>query len=402
MKEISKRFVTVLLTLAVIFAFTPFVGSMTGDINSYGETNIYNALVMSPVSCDFGKFTDVTGQQVLQERSKTITIKNNGGVPFTVEIVPNSDIHYLPYTEHDLTIAPGKTLTMEICPLEPYSLGAYDCSGTFRLRATGTYGKEDLVAVPYKFSIIRHTHDVSDTDWEHSSSQHWKVCEYANCEEKVNTASHDKKTIKNQKEATPSVPGSTGDVYCSVCGYKVSSGKKVTVSGSKYTWTGSNRSPSVKVYDGSKQLTKGTDYTISMAKNHHTVGKYTITVNMTGKYAGSTKTVFQIIPKGTKLTGVTAGSKKFTAKWNKQSTKMSSSVIDGYQLQWSTSSTFASNNHTKKVKGYSKTSFTIDKSVWSSIQGGKKYYVRIRTYKTTGSGTYYSTWSDKLTVTTKK
>ena len=98
MKEISKRFVTVLLTLAVIFAFTPFVGSMTGDINSYGETNIYNALVMSPVSCDFGKFTDVTGQQVLQERSKTITIKNNGGVPFTVEIVPNSDIHYLPYT----------------------------------------------------------------------------------------------------------------------------------------------------------------------------------------------------------------------------------------------------------------------------------------------------------------
>ena len=34
---------------------------------------------------------------------------------------------------------------------------------------------------------------------------------------------------------------------------------------------------------------------------------------------------------------------------------------------------------------------------------GKTYYVRIRTYTTTSSGTYYSSWSTKsLKVTTKK
>ena len=180
---------------------------------------------------------------------------------------------------------------------------------------------------------------------------------------------------------------------------------KITQSSKELTWNGKNRSPGISLYNyAGEKLVKGpdSDYTISMAKNHHTVGKWTITINMTGIYEGTAKVTFNIIPKGTTLKKVTPGSKKFTATWGKQSTKMSSSVITGYQLQWSTSSTFASNNHTKKVKGYSKTSYTIDKSVWSGIQGGKKYYVRIRTYKTTSSGTYYSTWSNKLTVTTKK
>ncbi|MBQ1395917.1 MAG: fibronectin type III domain-containing protein, partial [Eubacterium sp.] len=179
---------------------------------------------------------------------------------------------------------------------------------------------------------------------------------------------------------------------------------KVTKSSSSLTWNGKNRSPKVSVFDGDTQLVKGQDYTIKMAANHSSVGKWTITVNLCGNYKGSAKTTFNIIPKGTDVTKVqSTSSKTFTVTWKKQATKMSTATITGYQIQWSTDPKFKTGNHTKMVAGYNTTSYTIDKSVWKGIEGGKKYYVRIRTYRKTSSGTYYSSWSDDVfTVTTKK
>ena len=37
-----------------------------------------------------------------------------------------------------------------------------------------------------------------------------------------------------------------------------------------------------------------------------------------------------------------------------------------------------------------------------NLKAKKKYYVRIRTYKTVGKTTYYSSWSASKNVTTKK
>ena len=48
---------------------------------------------------------------------------------------------------------------------------------------------------------------------------------------------------------------------------------------------------------------------------------------------------------------------------------------------------------------------TKNKATESSIKklkAKKKYYVRIRTYKTVSGGKYYSEWSKVKTVTTKK
>ena len=81
---------------------------------------------------------------------------------------------------------------------------------------------------------------------------------------------------------------------------------------------------------------------------------------------------------------------------------MSTATITGYQIQWSTDPKFKTGNHTKMVAGYNTTSYTIDKSVWKGIEGGKKYYVRIRTYMKTGGRNYYSPWSKARAVTTKK
>ena len=49
------------------------------------------------------------------------------------------------------------------------------------------------------------------------------------------------------------------------------------------------------------------------------------------------------------------------------------------------------------VKGYRSVSKTL-----TGLTGGKKYYVRLRTYKTVGGTSYYSPWSKSVTVTTKK
>ncbi len=91
------------------------------------------------------------------------------------------------------------------------------------------------------------------------------------------------------------------------------------------------------------------------------------------------------------LSKVAAGKKSFKATWK------SVASIGGYQIQYSTSSSFKSGNKTVTVSGYKSTSITV-----KNLKAKKKYYVRIRAYKTINGKKYYSAWSSKKTVTTKK
>ena len=76
--------------------------------------------------------------------------------------------------------------------------------------------------------------------------------------------------------------------------------------------------------------------------------------------------------------------------------KKVSAQVTGYQLQYSKSSGFASGNKTVKITSCKTTSKKV-----TGLSAKKKYYVRIRTYKTVGSNTYYSSWSAAKTVKTK-
>lgn len=91
------------------------------------------------------------------------------------------------------------------------------------------------------------------------------------------------------------------------------------------------------------------------------------------------------------ISKLTAGKKQFKATWK------SVKSIDGYQIQCSTSSKFKSGNKTVTVKGYKSASTTVKK-----LKAKKKYYVRIRAYKTINGKKQYSSWSKAKTVTTKK
>ena len=83
------------------------------------------------------------------------------------------------------------------------------------------------------------------------------------------------------------------------------------------------------------------------------------------------------------------GKKAFTLTWKKVA------GVTGYQIQYSTDKKFKNKKATKtvNVKGAKTTKKTVSK-----LKGGKKYYVRIRTYK----GKNTSKWSKTFTVTPKK
>ena len=162
------------------------------------------------------------------------------------------------------------------------------------------------------------------------------------------------------------------------------------------TYNGKVRTPKVIVKDETgKTLVKNTDYTVSYAKGRKYVGKYAVKITFKGKYSGTKTLYFTIKPKATSISSLKAGSKKFTVKWKKQATQTT-----GYQVQYSASSEFSKAKTVTVGKNR-----TVSKKI-SKLSGKKKYYVRVRTYKTVEingkSIRIYSGWSKAETVTTKK
>ncbi|MGN1348510.1 MAG: leucine-rich repeat protein, partial [Acutalibacteraceae bacterium] len=110
---------------------------------------------------------------------------------------------------------------------------------------------------------------------------------------------------------------------CSVCGavskattiYRVSSIKLSTTS---YTYNGKPHKPTVTVKNSAgKTLKNGTDYTVKYSSGRKNPGVYTVTVTFKGNYSGTKNLSFTIAPKAPSLK-VTAGSKKASLSWNKQ------------------------------------------------------------------------------------
>lgn len=244
--------------------------------------------------------------------------------------------------------------------------------------------------------------------------------------------------VRDEKDATCTAAGYTGDTYCKTCNKKLSTGKsiaakghstttktqkataskdgkitttctrcgtttktakiarvsKIKLSKTKYTYNGKKQTPSVTVKDSKgKELKVNTDYKVKLPSGRKNVGTYEVKITFKGsKYSGSKTLSYTINPKSTKLSKVSAKKKGFEAKWKKQSTQ-----TKGYQIQYSTDSKFKSGNKTVTVNKNSTTKKTISK-----LKAKKKYYVRIRTYKTVGKQKYYSDWSKSVKVTTKK
>ena len=172
---------------------------------------------------------------------------------------------------------------------------------------------------------------------------------------------------------------------------------EATISTTNYTYDGKAKTPSVTVKNAAgATLKNGTDYTVSYASGRKNVGSYKVTVTFKDdKYIGSKFAYFNINPKGTSISKLYRAKKAFTVKWKKQSAKMATSTINGYQIRYSTSSKMTNAKY-KIVKGYKYTSKKMTK-----LKAKKKYYVQVRTYKTVSGKNYYSSWSSIKSVKTK-
>ena len=180
---------------------------------------------------------------------------------------------------------------------------------------------------------------------------------------------------------------------CSVCGKTttttVAKASSIKLSRNTFTTNGNVQRPSVTVYDSKgKQLTYKKDFKVDYSNwSSKNVGRYTVTIKLIGNYSGTKTYPYYINPKPTEFVpsnkgGFKAVSKGFTLKWNKQA-----SQTTGYQIQYATKRDF-SNAATITIANPNTTSKTI-----KGRAGNTRYYVRVRTYKKIGNGTFYSNWN---------
>ena len=130
-------------------------------------------------------------------------------------------------------------------------------------------------------------------------------------------------------------------------------------------------------------------YTTKTVKPTYAAKGYTLHICSCGKSYKTNVKAKLTVPE-TSVTRLTKKEKAFAVKWKKVS------VATGYQLQYSTAKNFKSKKSVT-VKGAKNVSKTVKK-----LKANKKYYVRVRAYKTYGGKKYYSEWSKPKSVTTKK
>lgn len=165
-----------------------------------------------------------------------------------------------------------------------------------------------------------------------------------------------------------------------VTGYRIQYAMKSDFSNAK-TITVSSKATVTKNISG---LTEGKKYFVRI-QSYKTVSKL--------KYYSdwsNYKTVVVVPKKVTLNSVVNKATKKMTVKWTQNA------KATGYEIQYSTSSKF-----TKPKTVAVTNSKTIVKTI-SNLTKGKRYYVRVRCYKTLSGKKYYSSWSNAKNIIIKK
>ncbi|MCC8074999.1 MAG: right-handed parallel beta-helix repeat-containing protein [Clostridiales bacterium] len=194
-----------------------------------------------------------------------------------------------------------------------------------------------------------------------------------------------------------SITGSSTVKSNTVSGYKcplrLNNSTSYTVTVASNTLTGKTSDYCIKVDKGkvsvySNTLSKGKAPFYSAKGVKGTIKKNTIKSCTSSKYViKGTKSYNAVVPSTPSVTAKKAASKKLKVSWKKIS------GVTGYQIEYSTSSSFSSSK-TVKVTSASTVSKTI-----TGLTKGKKYYVRVRAYTTCNSVTLYGAYSATKSAT---
>lgn len=171
---------------------------------------------------------------------------------------------------------------------------------------------------------------------------------------------------------------------------------KVNLSETEYTYNGKVKQPAVIIKDQNGNVISSANYTVTYASGRKKPGTYSVQITMKGNYTGTQTVLFNIRGKKMPAPKLKAHSRALKVTWKKQK------AITGYQIQYSTNAKFKkSKTKIVKIAKGRQTSKLIKK-----LKARKKYYVRVRSYKTTkiGGKTYnaYSVWSKTKKVIVKK
>ena len=146
---------------------------------------------------------------------------------------------------------------------------------------------------------------------------------------KQNVCEHTYKTVTIK--ATPDSNGKVA-TKCKYCGYiaktvRTYKPSDFVLSSSFFTYNGKVQTPSVKIYDNKgNPLKYKADFTLKYPSGRKAVGQYAVTVTFKGKYSGTKKLYFDILPR--KVTGfkITPSVSSLKMEWNKVT------GATGYQL----------------------------------------------------------------------
>ena len=192
---------------------------------------------------------------------------------------------------------------------------------------------------------------------------------------------------------TPEIKLSTTDFTYKFAVKKVKVGKKKKKQAVATTYV-----PTVSsvVLNGRKLTAADYDIAYSDAESS-ALGQYKVTVTLKGKYKGTGSTTYNINPKPAKISKPSKGKKKMTIKWKKAAKNdITYKALDGYEIQYSLSSDFSSDDTRTTTASKKAKSKAIKK-----LQSKQTYYVRIRTYKNAGGIKLYSGWSAVKSVKVK-
>lgn len=157
-----------------------------------------------------------------------------------------------------------------------------------------------------------------------------------------------------------------------------------------FTYTGHSFIPKVNVIYHNQRLTKNKDYTVTLDDTVQKIGIYTAKINMTGDFEGDLFVNYSVLPPVPEFTETSSTISALSVSWENLS-----DIVDGYELSYSTDSTFPDDNTT--VLKTAETTFSLDELPQNSV-----YYFKIRTFKTVNGAKLFSDTGHTLEVPLKK
>ena len=313
------------------------------------------------------------GKTLVNGRDYTVSYKNNidpgtGSVIVTGITVPGSrTLTFLigkssqtpVATPATVSVAVGKTATVTVTD----SHGALSLAGVKSTIATATLDEDKITVKGVKVGTYKLTIKAAGNDGFSAGQTTITINVVPGKTASVTTANAN----KGIKITWKKVAGATGYVIKRQAGSGSWATVKTITSGSTLTYT------------DAKANTNGTKYTYRVYAKAAT--------GTSNLYVAS---VCYKVQQPAIKSATNSASKKMTVKWAKNA------KANGYQIQYSLKSNFSG------AKSVSADKNSIVSKTIGGLTKGKKYYVRLRTYKKVGSKKYYSTWSPTKTVAIKK